>query len=424
MSISFERQARAAALPGQASAGLNFEISWSRLLKIGGAVSVLAIGAYAIMADQIAIATDNAVVSAYAIALRTPIDGVVGTAALRIGEKVQRGATLAEVNNIRVDDQRLIDLREHLIQARAHLAAIDTEQETLKGLRVELEGRSQAYVAASAARLAGSVAEAESALAALTARRDEMERGLNRRTALADSGFTSTADLDKARSDFDVASHEAEAQSGRLDSLRAQLAAVKNGVVSEPGSNDVAYSRQRADEIVLREADLIQQKALTAADVSETSARLDSEAARIERLRAAAMVAPASGVVWKINAQAGEHIGAGAPVVQIVDCDAAFIIAQVPQNRVPDIEIGSEAEFRLSGDPIKRHGVVASVTGDATGGDQNLAAVPFVQQGPTATVRIQMTPNGDGDCPVGRTARVLLPSNGPGLLSRLFSRFS
>jgi hypothetical protein len=39
-------------------------------------------------------------------------------------------------------------------------------------------------------------------------------------------------------------------------------------------------------------------------------------------------------------------------------------------------------------------------------------------------VRIQMTPSGDGDCPVGRTARVLIPSNGPGLLSRLFNRFS
>jgi multidrug resistance efflux pump len=424
MSISFERQARAAALPGQATAGLHFEISWSRLLKIGGAVSVLAIGAYAMIADQIAIATDNAVVSAYAIALRTPIDGVVGSAALRIGDKVQRGATRAEVNNIRVDDQRLIDLREHLTQARAHLAALETEQDALKTLRVELERRSEAYVEASAARLQGSVVEAEGALAALAARRDEFERGLNRRNALAESGYISVADLDKARSDFDVASHEAAAQGGKLDSLRAQLAAVKNGVVSEPGSNDVAYSRQRADEIALRDADIAQQRALTAADINETSARLDSEAARIERLRAASMVAPASGVVWKINAQAGEHIGAGSPVVQIVDCDAAFIIAQVPQNRVPDIEIGSDAEFRLSGDTIKRHGVVASVTGDATGGDQNLAAVPFVQQGATATVRIQMTPSGDGDCPVGRTARVLIPSNGPGLLSRLFNRFS
>jgi multidrug resistance efflux pump len=424
MSISFERQARAAALPGQVAAGLNFEVSWSRLLKIVGAVSVLAIGAYAVMADQIAIATDNAVVSAYAIALRTPIDGVVGTTALRIGDKVQRGATLAEVNNIRVDDQRLIDLREHLTQARAHIAAIDTQQDTLKALRAELEQRSEAYVAASAARLEGSVAEAESVLAALIARRDEMERGLNRRDALAKNGDVSVADLDKARSDFDVASHQAAAQNGKLNSLRAQLAAVKNGVVSEPGSNDVAYSRQRADEIALRDAELAQQRALTAADINETSGRLDSEVARVERLRAVAMVAPASGVVWKINAQAGEHIGAGSPVVQIVDCDATFIIAQVPQNRVPDIEIGSDAEFRLSGDPRKRHGVVASVTGDATGGDQNLAAIPFLQQGPTATVRIQMTPDGDGDCPVGRTARVLLPSNGPGLLSRLFSPFS
>jgi multidrug resistance efflux pump len=422
MSISFERQARAAALPGQV-AGLNIDIPWSRLLKMGGATVVLAVGAYAVMADQIAIATDNAVVSAYSVALRTPIDGVVGGATLRIGDKIQRGATLAEVENIRVDDQRLVDLREHLTAARAHLAAIATEQTALDTMRVDLERRSEAYVVASAARLEGAVAEAQDSLAALNDRRDEAQRVLDRRNALAQGGYASVADLDKARSDFSIASHEASAQQGRLDSLRAQLVAVKSGVVSEPGSNDVAYSRQRADEIAIRMADLAQQRALTTADIDDATARIESETARVERLRTAPMVSPTSGIVWKVNALAGEHIGAGAPVVQIVDCDAAFIIAQVPQNRVPDIEIGSQAEFRLSGDPVKRHGAVISVTGDATGGDQNLAAIPFIPQAPTATVRIQMPPNEDGVCPVGRTARVLLPSNGPGLFSRLFSRF-
>ena len=422
MSVSFDRQARAAALPGQI-AGLNFEVSWARLAKIGGAVSVLAIGAYAVMADQIAIATDNAVVSAYSIALRTPIDGVVGGTPLRIGDRIARGATLAEVNNVRVDDQRLVDLREHLTVARAHLAAITAEESALEAMRADLDRRSQAYVTASAARLNGAVAEAQAALAALTVRRDEAGRVLDRRNALAQSGYASTADLDKARSDFDAASSEAAAQQGRLDSLRAQLDAVKNGVVSEPGSNDVAYSRQRADEIMIRVADLAQVSALTSADIDETASRLDSEAARVGKLRAAPMVAPASGIVWKVNAQSGEHIGAGEPVVQIVDCDAAFIIAQVPQNRVPDIEVGSQAEFRLSGDPVKRHGLVTSVTGDATGGDRNLAAIPFVQPGPFATVRIEIPASDDGACPVGRTARVVLPSNGPGLLSRLFNRF-
>jgi len=421
MSVSFERRARAASFPEQVL-GLNVQLPWARILKMGGAAAVLAIGAYAVMADQIAIATDNAVVSAYSVALRTPIDGVVGDTPLRIGDRVNRGAVLAQINNNRVNDERLVDLREHLTEAHAHYAAMAAEEASLEAIQKDLVLRSDAYVQASAARLAGSVEEARNSLAALYARRDEAKKNLDRRATLAQSGFTAGADLEKAQSDFDVATHEAAAQQGRLESLLAQTVAIRNGVVSEPGSNDVAYSRQRADEVALRLADLDQQRALTLADIKETEARLTSEQERIEKLQTASMIAPTSGMIWKLAASGGERLGAGETIAQIVDCDAAFVIAEVPQNRVPDIEVGGDAEFRLSGDQIKRHGRILSVTGDANGGDHNLAAIPFDGKGLTATVRIAMDPS-PGECFVGRTARVLIPSNGPGLISRLFGRF-
>ncbi len=400
--------------------GLSFEIPWSRLIKLGGAAMVLAIGAYAALSDQLAIATNNAVVSAYSVALRTPIQGVVGGPLLRIGDRVKRGANLAEVSNNLLDDQHLVDLRGHLTLARAQLAAISAEQDALSQIRGDLEKRSQAYNAATLARLTGSITEAENTLAALNARRDEAEHALSRRSSLAQEGYTSTADLDKAQADFDAASHAALAQQGQLDALQAQLTAIKNGVVTEPGSNDVAYSRQRADEIAVRLQELAQQRLFIIGDIDETASRLQSEEVRVRKLSAATMTTPISGIVWKVNASVGERIGAGETVAQIVDCDAAFVIAEVPQNRVPDIGIGSDAEFLLSGDNVKRLGRVISVTGDATGGDRNLAAVPFEERSPTATVRIQLSQS-DSQCFVGRTARVILPSKGPGLISRLFN---
>jgi multidrug resistance efflux pump len=200
------------------------------------------------------------------------------------------------------------------------------------------------------------------------------------------------------------------------------LDAIRNGVVSEPGSNDVAYSRQRADEIAIRLSDLDQARASALAEVEETNSRLLSEQGRIDKLSFAPMVAPNAGIVWKVDASSGERIRAGETIAQVVDCDAAFIIAAVPQNRVPEIEIGADAEFRLSGDDVRRHGTVRSVMGDATNGDRNLAAVPYEMKDATATVRIEMAPS-DGECLVGRTARVLLPSSGPNLMARLFNRF-
>jgi len=239
MSASFERRARAAGFLEQAL-GLNLELPWARIAKMAGAALVLAVGAYSVMADQIAIATDNAVVSAYSIALRTPIDGVVGDSPLRIGDRVNRGAMLATISNNRVDDQRLVDLREHLTLAHAHDAAMAAEQASLEAIRKDLVQRSDAYIRASAARLAGSVDEGQNALAALYARRGEAKNNLDRRSNLARGGFASPADLDKAQSEYDIASREAEAQRGRLDSLLAQQVAINNGIVSEPGSNDLA----------------------------------------------------------------------------------------------------------------------------------------------------------------------------------------
>jgi multidrug resistance efflux pump len=421
MSVTFGRQSGAAAIP-QRTGGKTFEIPWSRVVKMGGAVAVLAIGAYAVMAEQVAIATDNAVVSAYSVSLRTPIDGIVEGAPLRIGAPVKAGDRLAEVSNNLIDDQRLIDLRERLSSARARLAGIVAQEGALRAIRDDLEQRSQAYIEASAARMSGSIAEAEHTLEAINERRDQAESNLKRRTSLARTGAASAVDLEKARADFNIATHEAAAQTGRLLSLRAQLDAMQKGVVSEPGSNDVAYSRQRADEISIRLSDLEQAQASANADVAETNARLQSEQARIDKLSFAPMVAPNAGIVWKVAASIGERVRAGDTIAQVVDCAASFIIATVPQNRVPEIQIGGEAEFRLSGDDVRQHGTVRSVMGDATNGDRNLAAVPFEQKDATATVRIDIPP-GEGECLVGRTVRLLLPSSGHDLLARVFERF-
>lgn len=383
---------------------------------------VLALGGYAVWSDQTAIATNNAVVSAYAVAVRTPIDGVVTAEMLRVGDHVNRGDLLGEVSNIRVDDQHLVDLREHLKRVRATLEAVKAEQQTLFALRADLDRRTKAYIGASSARLAGSVIEAERMLAAAIVKRDQAQRTLTRRSSLAKTGFSSSSDLDSAQSGFDVAASEVSALQGHLDSLRAQERAVHEGVVSEPGSNDVAYSKQRADEVAIRLSVLDRERSLAEADIAETAARLEGEEQRISKLRQASLHSPASGIIWKLGASDGERLGTGDTFAQIVDCGRIFIIASLPQRSFPDIAAGSQAEYRLAGDSEKRSGRVVSITGDATEGDRNLAAIPLDRKTPAVTVRIALDAPA-GECLVGRTARVLLPPSRRGPLEHLLGLF-
>ena len=280
-----ERIRRPYAVPETGAAPWS-KLRWSRLVKLGGAFAVLGLGAYAVLQDVTEITTDNAVVSAYTVALRTPIDGVVNESKSirRVGDRVNRGDAIAEVANVRVDDQRLVDLREHLMRVRADAATIALQQAALVSLKEDLEQRSRAYIEATSARLTGAITEAALNLQATEARRGQAQRTLARRSQLNKAGFASIADLDSAQSDFDVASRQVSAQQGHLDSLQVERQAVVDGVVSQPGSNDVAYSRQRADEVAIRIDELDREKALAESDASETAARLQSEEARIAQL--------------------------------------------------------------------------------------------------------------------------------------------
>ena len=97
---------------------------------------------------------------------------------------------------------------------------------------------------------------------------------------------------------------------------------------------------------------------------------------------------------------------------ELVDCHEAFILAPIPQERVPDIEIGSIARFRLSGEREERQGTVASISATPSGnGIRKLAALPFrTDDAKTVTVRIALSPAATANgCDIGRTAQVSIP---------------
>ena len=101
--------------------------------------AVLGVGGYAILSNEFAVVTDNAVVSSYTVPLRTPIDGVVDAMPLKVGDLVHQGDRIATVTDDRVNTLHLVDLREHLARARAELAVVSAEMSSLETLRAALQ---------------------------------------------------------------------------------------------------------------------------------------------------------------------------------------------------------------------------------------------------------------------------------------------
>jgi multidrug efflux pump subunit AcrA (membrane-fusion protein) len=112
-----------------------------RLVKIAVAVSVFGAGLAAMLSGHGKITSNNAVISTNLVALRAPIEGTVSSLPNRVGSMVAPGALIAHIENPRVSDEHLVDLREHQARVEAEIKASEANRATLLNLQGELVHR-------------------------------------------------------------------------------------------------------------------------------------------------------------------------------------------------------------------------------------------------------------------------------------------
>ncbi len=61
------------------------------------------------------------------------------------------------------------------------------------------------------------------------------------------------------------------------------------------------------------------------------------------------MKAPMSGVLWKLNAQAGKFVQRGESIAQIANCQDRWVDALVDEGAVKSLSIGMPAKIHLTG---------------------------------------------------------------------------
>ncbi len=395
-----------------------------RPLKISIALGLLGAGIYAMLDDQLSLSTDHAVVSAYTIGLRSPIGGHVAGLRAAPGQLVAQGALLATVEDDRADRQRLVDLTAQRDRALAELAGAEASRDAFYAMAADLAARAGTHRQVALAWYTSQIAEAERNLAAQRARLLKDRQTLARKQQLVQAGFATRAELDAARADNDVSARTLEAMRDRLTTLRTQREGVTRGVFVESGHIGFNYAQQRADEVTMRLAELDRAILGLRAEAAAATARLAAETGRAAQLASAELPTPSGGMVWRVLAQEGERVGAGDTVAEVMDCQAAFVLAAVPQDRAGSVQLGGVARFRLAGESRDRSGRVQAVLGDASAsGERNLAALPSRPAGQgMALVRVALTPTeGESACPVGRTARLVLPTGEGGFLGRMLA---
>ena len=353
--------------------------------------------------------------------VNAPIDGVISGEPTKVGFPVKAGENLVEISNPRVNRAVLASLEAERNTARDRVMALQKERDDLSQLREQLANRLEIFKQATISNLQREVEILRKRVEVSQAQDLAAQVDLDRRMELESKGILTRKMVDAARAAGAATGGEVEVSNLTVDQLQQRLNAVRQGIfVFGDGQNDVPYSRQRQDEVVVHISDLNSRIAENETRATEVEKQLTEEGIRVSSLESATATAPFDGVVWSRNIVNGSNVVLNNELMRILDCRELFVDILVPEVDYDEIHPGLAAQVRLLGRSDIFKGSVVSVKGSsaATETDSFAASLPVSSQR-NARIRVRLEPsfmNGDFEsfCQVGRTVQVRFPRHGIG----------
>jgi HlyD family secretion protein len=251
-----------------------------------------------------------------------------------VAREQQAQSALQEANaRVLRSQQQISVLREQLTQARI----------TVDQSRQDAEGRAKQAEA--------QVATAESNLSQAQATYEQARYDAEKFTALAKSGDVSERQGKQARTN-------AQAQAAVVVSARKQVAAARGALTTARAnlSNPALRSSQAAA--------IRTQIAQAQSDVSASQSAAERAQGQLKEAQAnrgdLTVVAPFDGTITTRNAEPGEVVTPGTPIVTIVDLSKIYLRGFVPEGDIGRVKLSQSARIYLDSDP--KHPVEAVVS--------------------------------------------------------------
>lgn len=389
--------------------------NWSRLVRAGIALGLLALAGYTFAPGLIYREGSKAALNANVIPLLAPIDGAV-MHILAPGTPVAAGERVARIEDASADTARLAQLTAEVAALKARAAAEERLNARFDEFRAGLEDAGRKYRGARIERLDIQIQEAEAAARAAAAASELGRLQLQRGESLFRSGTTSGAQIDSLRAAAARARAESEQASAVVRRLEAELDSVKNGIYVAEERNDVPYTQQRIDEIMLRQAELGLQLRDTLGKLAAAEAGLAMERARTDRIVAADLRAPTQAIVWRTALTAGGRAARNAPIATLIDCSRPLVTTLLPERHFENVQPGTRATVRVTGSRATRNATVRERRGmgAAEAADRLAGPVPPLRRG-EFLVTLELDEDAgeaaaSGFCDVGRSADVRFDS--------------
>jgi multidrug resistance efflux pump len=367
--------------------------------------------------------------------INAPLVRVTSPIAGRLTENLpSRGQYLPEIRSVNLvqalapDQRHLFDLRQQSAVAERHAELARAQLKEIAAADIELRQRLTAYRTGMAERISQELEETVA-----SSKGCEAEAQLRREVGSQMEHLTKLGLVTQVRTADALVSRQAtntrcEMSASQIKRLEIELASAQNGVFLRDGANDVPYSQQQRDRLVLRRQELETEALNETSKLEQLTAAIAEESDRLLRADKFELTLPAGYVVWATGASPGATVIEGQFVTDLADCSHRFVTVELPERDFENVTTGDRAAVRLVGSRAWTYGIIRGARGSAARADDRLlaAAVPKPSSG-SITVDVELPAAIWADdrksnfCDVGRLAEVRfsrLPPQVPSFVRR------
>lgn len=327
-----------------------------------------------LLADQ----SDRAVINAPIVLLTAPIAGEVTDVSARVGQRLEPGESVVNLQNGRVDRTTLIALDGKVDELRGALLAAREKKNSDLAYVASLDIEIAKQVEQTIQRFEGEISEARARVASSDAEGLAKKAVVDRQQAMVNRNVASMDLLRPTQQQYAAARFDKDAETAKLNLKITQLLGVKQGIFVGNEMNSLAILAQKRRDLAFDAQRLGIEEAQLTSTLKSQQTLFNAEKRRFDSLSAAQMRAMSGGYVLNLGVAPGRHVNPGDSVATMVDCDNAFVVGIFSYRQAQNVTVGTRMRISSS-DSGTRGGVVTEILPKTSDKTDELYAVPFPQ---------------------------------------------
>ena len=399
----------------------------SRRARLLLAITLIGISAWAFFPHVAYRIASTAFVNAELVRVAAPMAGRLSKDLPRKGDIIEHTITVNLTEALSPDRRHFLDLEQQITVAKDRANLAKRQLAEVATLDSALETRTSSYRSGMIERIGQEIAEAEAEKSGCLAEVNQRRDVGSRMEQLAKSGWVSQIRTAEAFATKEANVTRCEMANAKIERFKIERNSAQTGVFLRDGANDVPYSQQQRDQLVLRRQELETEMLQQTSRQTQIAAEISGERTRLDQTGHTELLLHADHVVWSVSASPGATVTEGQTILDLADCAHRFVVVDLPEREFERIKAGDIAAVRLIGSDDWKQGKVRQVLGSAARTDDRLLAAQIVR--PTSSsiaVEVELLQD-DSDaernsfCNIGRMAEVRFQRTGFGFADRLIN---